>query len=106
MQTHTVLWERNLMDLFWKILTVAYCTWRNHVFGLYQSSYVSKNRAPVWWLRLALSKGPNRVDAAIILPEEETSSFQNVVFFRNIRRWTKSKNMIPQNLIEWTAWKA
>jgi hypothetical protein len=36
----------------------------------------------VQWLRLALSKGANRVGAAIVLPEDgNRSSFQNFVFF-------------------------
>jgi hypothetical protein len=50
----------------------------------------------------------NRVGAFIILSEDgNRSSFGNIMFCRNIRRWTKSKNMIlpsathrGQNLLE------
>jgi hypothetical protein len=41
-------------------------------------------------MRLAVSKRSNTV------PQDgNRSGFRNVVFFRSIRRWTKSKNMIP-----------
>jgi hypothetical protein len=51
------------------------------------------------WQRLALSKGPNKVGAPIILPEDENRpSFRNIVFFRNIRRWTKSKKHYSSKL--------
>jgi hypothetical protein len=47
------------------------------------------------FLNKGLSKEPNRVGAAIILPEDgNKSSSRNAVFLRNIRRWKKSKNMI------------
>jgi hypothetical protein len=43
----------------------------------------------------------DRVGAIIILPEERSRSrFQNVVFLRNIRGWTKSKNMIISSAIQ------
>jgi hypothetical protein len=51
---------------------------------------------------VALSKGPNRVGATIILPEEgNRSRTRNVVILRKIRRWTKSKNMILSSAIHY-----
>jgi len=59
-------------------------------------------------LRLAPSKGSNRVGAPITLPQDGNRyNFWSIFFFRNIWRWTKSKSMfLPsaihhhQNLLE------
>jgi hypothetical protein len=46
------------------------------------------------------SRNPDRVGAAIILHEDGNgASFRNVVFLRNIRQWTKSKNKILSSAI-------
>jgi hypothetical protein len=52
------------------------------------------------WLRLALSKGPNRVGVFPPSPEgRNRSSFQNVVFqFFNPRRWTQSRTPVTLTL--------
>jgi hypothetical protein len=49
------------------------------------------------WLRLALSKGPNRVGVSFPSPEDgNRSSFRNVVFssIQNSGRWTTSRNSV------------
>jgi hypothetical protein len=76
-----------------------------NVYGLCPSSifYIAFRKLELFllteavhWLRLALSKGPNRVGATFFLPEVgNRSSLRNVVFLKkkNIGRWTKSINM-------------
>jgi hypothetical protein len=70
---------------------------------MFSQKHVSET-VQVQWLKLALYKVPNRVGTIFILPEDgNRSSFRNVVFFRNIGRWTKSKNLILSMLfITWT----
>jgi hypothetical protein len=53
------------------------------------------------------AEGPNRVGAAIISPEDgNRSSFQKAVFFKNITRWTKSKNKILSSTILVSAYES
>jgi hypothetical protein len=89
---------------------------RNMFLDLCPSSNVPKNttfrkldpfpssgevmKASGQWLRLALSKGPNRVGAVITLPQNRNrSSFRNVVF-RNIRRCTTHRQNHSQLIPE------
>jgi hypothetical protein len=52
-------------------------------------------------LKLALSKGPDRVDVFPSPEDGNIYSFRNVVFsgFKNIGRWTKSKNPVILNTV-------
>jgi hypothetical protein len=55
-----------------------------------------------WWLRLALSKAPNRVGFSLLTPEDgNRSSFRNVVFsiIYNPRRWTKPRSPVILNAL-------
>jgi hypothetical protein len=53
-------------------------------------------------LRLALSKGANRVGVSPSSEDGNRSSFQNAVFssFWNTGRWTKSKNPVTVSEIQ------
>jgi hypothetical protein len=56
------------------------------------------------WLRLALSKGPNRADVFLFPSpvDNNSSSFQNVAFYslHNIGWWTKTYNPMTMNAYE------
>jgi hypothetical protein len=55
-------------------------------------------RTPVQWLRLAFSKGPNRVGVSHPLPEDgKRSSFQNVVFSSYLEFWEMDKVLKPSD---------
>jgi hypothetical protein len=51
-------------------------------------------------IEIAISNSPNGVDTSLLFHlRTETSSFQKVMFFQNIRQWTKSRNSAIPSVI-------
>jgi hypothetical protein len=111
-----------------KIVLTRFQHGKNHVFGLCSSSYSFLKNTTFRKLDLfpssakimaaltllgpleraslnhlnPVTEGPNRVGATIILPQEgNILILKCFVFLRNIRRWTKSKNMILSSTIHY-----
>jgi hypothetical protein len=74
---------------------------RKHDVSETGSVSVLKWEPVIRWLRLALSKGPNRVGVPPLTEDGNRSSFWNLMFpsFKNTRRWTRSKT--PSNSEQW-----